>query len=213
VSFLADEQDVRAKIKAQVEQVRAEGREAELVVRSTHAAHDRDGAADERKPPPMKARSDMYETVIWATDGSDGADAALDEALRLTSLSGGHLVAIHSDQRLNGRAGGWPALADEDDLRLKIRRQVEELKKDGVDIDLVIRPSHREAADTVAAVAAALDADAIVCGTRGVSAFAGAFLGSFTQRLLHIAPCPVLAVGPRSELNAVLHHASTGAGA
>jgi nucleotide-binding universal stress UspA family protein len=155
----------------------------------------------------------MYETVIWATDGSDGADAALEEALRLASLSGGHLLAVHCDQRLNGRAGGWPALADEDDLRLKIRRQVDELKADGVNIDLVIRPSHREAADTVAAAAVELDADAIVCGTRGVSAFAGAFLGSFTQRLLHIAPCPVLAVGPRSELNAVLHHASTGAGA
>jgi hypothetical protein len=26
-------------------------------------------------------------------------------------------------------------------------------------------------------------------------------------------PCPVLAIGPRSELNAVLHHASTGVGA
>jgi nucleotide-binding universal stress UspA family protein len=155
----------------------------------------------------------MYETVIWTTDGSDGADAALKEALRLASLSGGRLVAVHCDQRLNGRAGGWPALADADDLRLKIRRQVEDLKADGVDIDLVIRPSHREAADTVAAAAAELDADVIVCGTRGMSAYEGAFLGSFTQRLLHIAPCPVLAVGPRSEVNAVLHHASTGAGA
>ena len=44
-------------------------------------------------------------------------------------------------------------------------------------------------------------------------AFTGAFLGSFTQRLLHIAPCSVPAVGPRSELNAVLDHASTRADA
>ena len=114
----------------------------------------------------------MYKTVIWTTDGSDGADAALKEALRLASLSGGRLVAVHCDQRLNGRVGGWPALAAEDDLRLKIRRQVEELKADDVDIDLVIRPSHREAADTVAAVAAELDADAIVCGTRGMRVLA-----------------------------------------
>ena len=28
----------------------------------------------------------MYETIIWATDGSEGADAALDEALRLAEL-------------------------------------------------------------------------------------------------------------------------------
>jgi nucleotide-binding universal stress UspA family protein len=139
----------------------------------------------------------MYETIIWATDGSDGADLALEEALRLAELSGGRIVAVHCDQRLNGRAGGWPALADEDDLRLRIRHQVDELRRHGVDVDVVIRRSHQDAADTVAALAAELDGDVIVCGTRGRGALSGAFLGSFTQRLLHVAPCPVLAVSDR----------------
>jgi nucleotide-binding universal stress UspA family protein len=148
----------------------------------------------------------MYETVMWATDGSEGADAALEEALRLAELSGGRIVAVHCDQRLNGRAGGWPALADEDDRRLRIRGQVSELAADGVPIDLVVRRSHREAADVVAGVAEELAADVIVCGTRGLGAFSGAFLGSFTQRLLHIAPCPVLAVGPRALESVCLPH-------
>jgi nucleotide-binding universal stress UspA family protein len=154
----------------------------------------------------------MYQTIIWATDGSEGAESALEEALSLAHLSGGHLIAVHCDQRFNGRAGGWPGRVDEEDLRTKIRRKVDELKADDIDIDVVIRRSRQEAADTIAAAAAELDADIIVCGTRGLGALSGAFLGSFTQRLLHIAPCPVLAVGPRSELNAVLHHAATGAG-
>jgi nucleotide-binding universal stress UspA family protein len=136
----------------------------------------------------------MYKTIIWATDGSDGADAALDEALRLAELSGGHIVAVHCDHRLTGRAMAWPALADEDDRRLKIHRQVAELKDQGVGIDLVMRRSHREPDDIVASTAAQVDGDVIVCGTRGFGALAGAFLGSFTQRLLHVTTCPVLAV-------------------
>jgi nucleotide-binding universal stress UspA family protein len=139
----------------------------------------------------------MYETVIWATDGSDGADLALDEALHLAELSGGHIVAVHCDQRLNGRAIGWPTLPDEEDRRIKIRRQVAELTATGADIEVVIRKSHGEAADAVAAIAAELGGNVIVCGTRGHGALAGAFLGSFTQRLLHVAPCPVLAVSER----------------
>jgi nucleotide-binding universal stress UspA family protein len=138
-----------------------------------------------------------YETVIWATDGSTGAEAALDEAIRLAALSGGKVYAVHCDQRLNGRPGGWRGLHEEDDPCVVIRRRVAQLGRQGVHVVVVIRRSHRDAADTVADVAVELGGDIIVCGTRGLGAIAGAFLGSFTQRLLHIAPCPVLAVPGR----------------
>jgi nucleotide-binding universal stress UspA family protein len=136
----------------------------------------------------------MYKTIIWATDGSEGANRALQEALQLSKISGARIVAVHADQRLQGRAGDWPLLADEDDLRLEIRRQVDALKREGIDIELVVRPGHQNAAHIVAAVAEELKGDVIVCGTRGLGALSGAFLGSFTKHLLHIAPCPVLAV-------------------
>jgi nucleotide-binding universal stress UspA family protein len=136
----------------------------------------------------------MYDTIIWATDGSEGAELALAEARRLAELTGGRIVAVHCDERLTGRAMEWPALADEDDVRARIRRRFDELKADGVDVDLVMRESHREPADVVAEISAEEDADLIVCGTRGAGRFAGAFLGSFALRLLHVAPCPVLAV-------------------
>ena len=136
----------------------------------------------------------MYDTIIWATDGSDGANLALAEARGLATLTGGRIVAVHCDQRLTGRAMEWPALADEEDLLAKIRGQVDELLADGIDVRFVMRESHREPADVVAEIAAESNADVIVCGTRGAGRFSGAFLGSFALRLLHVAPCPVLAV-------------------
>jgi nucleotide-binding universal stress UspA family protein len=155
----------------------------------------------------------MYKTIIWATDGSEGASVALREALTLASLTRGHIIAVHCDQRLNGRAVSLPKLVDEVELRDQIVRKVEDLERDGVDIEFVIRRSPREAAEVVAAAAAELGADIIVCGTRGYGAFAGAFLGSFTQRLLHVTPCPVVAVPEHQPVaHATEHETATVAG-
>jgi nucleotide-binding universal stress UspA family protein len=135
----------------------------------------------------------MYKTVIWATDGSGGAEVALQQALRLTA-PGGRLVAVHCDQRMTGRAAGSPVLADEDEVRISIRQRVTSLEADGVPVTLVVRQSHHEPADVVAAVAEEFDAEVIVCGTRGHATFAGALARSFSHRLLHVARCPVFVV-------------------
>ena len=50
------------------------------------------------------------------------------------------------------------------------------------------------AAHMIADIARELGADVIVVGTRGHTAIGGLLLGSVTQRLLHIATCPVLAI-------------------
>jgi nucleotide-binding universal stress UspA family protein len=142
----------------------------------------------------------MYSTIIWATDGSAGADLALVEARALAQLCGARIVAVHCDRRLTGRAAEWPVLPDEDDRRARIREQVAELRAAGVDIDVVVRRSHRDAPDVVAAIAREHEADLIVCGTRGLGAVSGLVHGTFTKRLLHVAPCPVLAVTePKAE--------------
>ena len=154
----------------------------------------------------------MYTTIIWATDGSAGADLALEEALRLAGLTGARVVAVHADRRLNGRASGWPVLADEDDLRQRIRGQVAQVRADGVDIDIVVRKTRHDPADVVATIASELGADLIVCGTRGLGALSG-LLGSFTQRLLHVAPCPVVAVPERAAVASGAERVEAGADA
>jgi nucleotide-binding universal stress UspA family protein len=84
-----------------------------------------------------------------------------------------------------------------------------------VDVDLVVQHSHGEAADVIASLAVEHEADLIVCGSRGLGALGRIFLGSFTQRLLHIAPCAVLVVPEREAADdeaGTRRHATAGVG-
>jgi nucleotide-binding universal stress UspA family protein len=136
----------------------------------------------------------MFKTIIWATDGSTAAGAALPYAKALLE-PGGELVAVHANEVFIGRAGGYPVLADETELEDTIRHQVDELRIDGIDaIFKLVSGMYGDPAHTIADLAREVGADAIVVGTRGRSTIAGLLVGSVTHRLLHIAPCPVLAV-------------------
>jgi nucleotide-binding universal stress UspA family protein len=136
----------------------------------------------------------MYKTLLWATDGSTGADNALDEALTLLE-PGGRVIAFHADQRFHGaRVGGEPVLADEGDRKARIRARVAETAATGLDIDLVIATTHRSPAHAIVAAAQDAAVDAIVIGTRGIGGLQGALLGSVARELLHYAHVPVVVV-------------------
>jgi nucleotide-binding universal stress UspA family protein len=137
----------------------------------------------------------MFKTIVWATDGSDAADAALSYVKGLAEGEGRKLVVVHSKEVLRGRAGGYPMNADEDEVLAKIRRQADELRSQGLDVTLRIETGAAPgAAHMIAEAARTFEGDVIVVGTRGHTAIGGLLLGSVTQRLLHIAPCPVLAI-------------------
>ena len=138
----------------------------------------------------------MFKTVIWATDGSDWADQALPYVKSLALDTRAAVVVVHVDERLLGRGGGsQPLIADENDLRGKIENQVQSLGGAGVNARLkVVEAARGGAAHQIAEFAAELPADMIVVGTRGHTVLGGVFVGSVTQRLLHLAHCPVLAV-------------------
>jgi nucleotide-binding universal stress UspA family protein len=142
----------------------------------------------------------MFKTIVWATDGSANADHAFALAVALARESGCPLVAVHSKEIMTGRAGGFPLLADEDEIEAKIAKQVEDARETGIDARAVITGGWAgHAAHSIAEVAAESDADLIVVGTRGHTPVAGLFLGSVAQRLLHVAQCPVLAVPPAAH--------------
>jgi nucleotide-binding universal stress UspA family protein len=137
----------------------------------------------------------MFKTIVWGTDGSPSADKAL-PLVRSLAESGGSVFAVHAVEHfLSSYEAGRPVYGDEQEMKAKIERQMAELRSDGLAAETkVVHASGIRPAHLIADAARELEADVIVVGTRGHTPLAGLMLGSVTQRLLHIAPCPVLAV-------------------
>lgn len=136
----------------------------------------------------------MFDVIVWATDGSANADLALDYVRKLAESGRSRVVAVHVKEIIVGRGAG-PVHLDEDELQQKIQGQVNDLKQAGIDASLRAHPAPAgHAAHITADSAREEGADLIVVGTRGLGPIAGLLLGSVTQRLLQVAPCPVLAV-------------------
>jgi nucleotide-binding universal stress UspA family protein len=139
----------------------------------------------------------MFKRVVWATDGSDDADQALPQAKAFAAEGGGALLVVHCEEMtLPGKGGGsFPRNANEDELQEKIERQVADLSNEGVPASLhLVKSQVGGAAHAIAEVATEEQADVIVVGTRGHTVLGGLLVGSVAQRILHIAPCPVLVV-------------------
>ena len=139
----------------------------------------------------------MFKTIVWATDGSDSADRALPYVKDLAAEDEAKVIVVHCVEYVMGpRSGGVTLHPDEDELQAKIVRQVGELKDGGVDAEekIVGGTTLEGPASRIARVAREAGAELIVAGTRGHTPFAGLLLGSVTERLLHVAPCPVLAI-------------------
>jgi nucleotide-binding universal stress UspA family protein len=148
----------------------------------------------------------MFKTILWATDGSETAARALPYALGLAQPDHARLVVAHAREILVGRGGSYPVLADEAELREQIGRQVEELKRDGLDATYIVRScTAGHAARTIAEIAEEVEADLIVVGTHGYGRVTGLLLGSVTQALLHAAVCPLLAVPTGAPTEAPEH--------
>ena len=144
----------------------------------------------------------MFKQILWATDGSEHADRALELAKSLASQNGAKLVAFHSVEREGGAGsrGAFTEDANEGEHQGKLRAQVKELSEQGVQAELkMVDGGPGGPAHNIADAAKEIGADLIVVGTRGHTAFHGLLLGSVTQRLLHIASCPVLAVPPEHK--------------
>jgi nucleotide-binding universal stress UspA family protein len=140
----------------------------------------------------------MFETIVWATDGSELADRALPLVAELARTHASKIVAVHANELLSGRFfGGAPMLADEDEVCAKIEKQVLGLREAGFDAGVKIE-SHvrRGTAELIVNAATELEADLIVVGTHGRGPAASTLLGSVAKDLLHLAPCPVLVVNP-----------------
>jgi|1186.fasta_scaffold63592_3 nucleotide-binding universal stress UspA family protein len=138
----------------------------------------------------------VFKRIVLGLDGSDESTKALEYARKLAASEDAHVEIVHvHEYMIAGRAGMQPVRADEDELEATVRRQAEDLKSSGVDAHLTIVSTSAGGPAHVLADHARTDgADVIVVGTRGRTTLAGLLLGSVTQRLMHVSPCPVLAI-------------------
>lgn len=157
----------------------------------------------------------MPRTIIWATDGSENATRALPHATALLDGEGALLIAAHMaverptdgpDRELQDAPAG--------NLAEEAQGLVTELAERGV--KAVLRVANfpgMQPAQSIANLAAEVGADIIVVGTRGHSPVAGVLVGSVAQRLLEVAPCPVLAVPPAAAAPEARSETATTVGA
>jgi universal stress protein A len=139
----------------------------------------------------------MFKTVIWATDGSESADRALPYA-KILAGEEGELVVVHVVQTYaSALSAGLPLYADEEEVRASMQQQASDLRAEGFNATAkVVTTPTTQPAHAICDIAEQVEADLIVVGTHGHTALGSLLVGSVTQRLLHISPCPVVAVPP-----------------
>jgi nucleotide-binding universal stress UspA family protein len=140
----------------------------------------------------------MFKSIVWATDGSKEAEQAMRYVTDLALREDAVVTIAHVVERLEGGgATGPPRRADEADVQANLKRLTKRLERQGVETSLrICGEVGVKPAPEIAKIARESGADLVVVGTRGRSAVAGVLLGSVAYRLLHLAPCPVLAVPP-----------------
>lgn len=146
------------------------------------------------------------ETIIVATDFSEAADHAVQTAVEYAKHFESQLVLLHAYRVdipiASPLTGGGYILPDGfyEDLAAQASSQVEQAAKALVDdgVAAVGVAVDKGAASAIIEEAEARNADLIVMGTRGLTGIKHVALGSVADRVVRLAPCPVLTVGDKS---------------
>ena len=139
------------------------------------------------------------EKILVPVDFSEHAAAALDRAVDLAKRFGARLTLLHAYE-LPGPAMTEYQISIPEPLAEQVRAaastRLEALRERAAagDLEVGCELVRGSAADAVANVAASLEADLVVMGTRGNTGLQHLLLGSVAERTVRTAPCPVLTV-------------------
>lgn len=136
-----------------------------------------------------------FGNILLAVDLSEQSDRAVEVAADLAALSGGtvHLLHLREIDVIVGKSGGAFELETDEDVGSLVKKETDALSARGVSVTVDVRRAHRsDTARTIVDVADEIDADVLVMGSRGESAFTALMLGSTTYKVLHATHRPVL---------------------
>lgn len=140
----------------------------------------------------------MFRTLLLATDGSENARRATEAAIELaTGLSLSPIIVVHVVGKAPSEAELVRAGLDvhallEEEARRAARPTLDLL--DAAKVPYALRAALGDPAAVILGIAEKESADLLVLGSRGLGALSGLVMGSVSQKLVHLAPCPVLIV-------------------
>lgn len=136
----------------------------------------------------------MYQNIVVAYDGSDGAQAALRKAVALAEASGGTLHLVESTGHLEYATQGVTegAAGAESTARSTLEDAADLLDE----THAVTRVINGDPVRGIIGAAEDVGADLIVMGSRGRAMMPQAVLGRVSSGVVNNSPCDVLVVHP-----------------
>lgn len=140
-----------------------------------------------------------FESLLVPLDFSPHSAVALDHAIEIAAASGGRLHLLHCYPAYVGTATLYGVAVPEsfdqecrDAAMRETERWAQRAEAAGVAVETSVTPVPPP--DSIVQKAEEIGADLIVMGSRGLSGLKHVWLGSVAERVLRLAPCPVLTV-------------------
>jgi len=136
-----------------------------------------------------------FDRIVLATDGSEGAQAAVLATIDLARFSSALVRVVHIwNLELHHRHGAWDVELRGEAERL-VQDTADQLTRAGVMAEKeIFRADNKHIAASIALIARDFGADLVVIGSRGLSDWKSLFEHSVSHDVLASVDCPVLIV-------------------
>ena len=145
----------------------------------------------------------MYQQIVVGTDGSTGANVAVDAAIELARLTGARLHVVHAHRVATVAATGAELAAPPVDI-MEVNEAIHSegqricdqaiARADRAGVQAEAHCAGGHAGEELLRVASAVSADLVVVGNRGMSGMRRFVLGSVPNKVAHRCPTSVLIV-------------------
>ncbi|WP_126664325.1 universal stress protein [Haloterrigena salifodinae] len=134
----------------------------------------------------------MYNTILVATDGSDAANRAVEHA---TDLAAAFDADLHAIYVVDTTRYGQAVLSESSGVLEELKERGEALLEDVAtrsDVDVTTEIRNGRPDEAIDSYAAAIEADLVVLGNRGLGGGPSAEVGSVAERVVRSAGRPVI---------------------